>query len=124
MFKIQTVLDTKAAFELDKFIPEYKDIPKEFIHGHTKWNQLFNDWFFCGINNFKFTLKEGIDCKIEGSDKMTVEEIKDKVIKKALLHINAVMRSWEPKHEHKEAGVAFLLNEWFSDVRYEKNKRD
>jgi hypothetical protein len=31
----------------------------------------------------------------------------------ALRQINCVLRSFEPKHEHKIAGVAFLLNEWF-----------
>ena len=42
--------------------------------------------------------------------------------KKALRHVKAVLGSWEPKHEHKEAGVAFLLNEWFDDVTYETTK--
>jgi hypothetical protein len=33
---------------------------------------------------------------------------------KALAHIQCIMMSFEPKHEHKTAGVAFLLDEWFS----------
>jgi hypothetical protein len=32
------------------------------------------------------------------------------------------MSSWEPKHEHKEAGCAYLLSEFFDDVNYKKAK--
>lgn len=32
---------------------------------------------------------------------------------KALVAIKAALGSFEPKHEHKEAGCAFLLHEWF-----------
>lgn len=32
---------------------------------------------------------------------------------KALRAIKAVLGSYEPKHEHKEAACAFMLSEWF-----------
>lgn len=38
---------------------------------------------------------------------------------KALRHIHYILGSWEPKHEHKEAGAAFLFNEWFEDAKWE-----
>ena len=37
---------------------------------------------------------------------------------KAIRHLKAILVSYDPKHEHKEAGVAFLLSEWFEDVTY------
>jgi hypothetical protein len=80
-------------------MPGYSDIPPEFKKPSNKWNQLFNQWFFKGIGDAKFTPKEGVDTN------------------KALRHINTIMRSYEPSHEHKEAAVAFLLNEWFEDIQ-------
>jgi hypothetical protein len=36
---------------------------------------------------------------------------------KALKAITSILRSFEPKHEHKEAGAAFLLSEWFEEPK-------
>lgn len=103
MFKIQEVTDIDLAFggSISKLMPKYTEIPDEFKHGNTKWNKLFNTWFFSGLNILELTPKDGVDEN------------------KALKHIKAIMVSYEPKHEHKEAGCAYLLNEWFSDVKYQ-----
>jgi hypothetical protein len=83
-------------------MPAYDEIRKEY-DSNRKWsNRLFNDWFFTGI---------------ESHDGLVPKEGVDKT--KALRHIRAVMGSWEPKHEHKEAAVAYLLSLWFDDVKYE-----
>lgn len=82
-------------------MPEYKDIPDEFKRGRTKWNELVGTWFFRGLKNVKYKPKEGIDQR------------------KALRHIQAIMGSYEPKHEHKEAAVAYLLNQWYEDITYD-----
>ena len=37
--------------------------------------------------------------------------------KKAMAAISAILRSFDPKHEHKEAGVAYLFSEWFEEVK-------
>lgn len=83
------------------YLPEEKDIPEEFKpHGATDWNDLFSTWFFTGLpQDTIFVAKEGID--------------KDK----ALRHINTCMRSFQPRQEHKEAGVAYLFSLWFEEVR-------
>jgi hypothetical protein len=33
------------------------------------------------------------------------------------------MGSYQPKHEHKEAAVAFLFNEWFDDETHQRTER-
>jgi len=35
----------------------------------------------------------------------------------AIRHITAILRSFEPKHEHKIAATAFLLARWFAALR-------
>jgi len=41
---------------------------------------------------------------------------------KALRHIKAILGSFEPKHEHKEAAAAYLLSLWFKSVKYAKGE--
>lgn len=82
-------------------MPEYKDIPREFTNGGTKWNELVSAMFFLGLKKLELKPRPGVD--------------KDK----AMRHIKYILGSWEPKHEHKEAGAAFLFNEWFEDVTFE-----
>lgn len=85
-----------------ELVPKMNEIPKEFQYGKSKWNKVFGDWFFYGLENCVWTPKKDVNKE------------------DALRHIGAVMRSYEIKHEHKEAGVAFLLNEFFEDVQYDK----
>lgn len=81
-----------------ELLPPYENIPQQFKSGTTKWNRIFSQWFFEGLTNCRFVAKEGID-KIE-----------------AVRHISAIMRSFEPSHEHKEAGCAYLMSEFFDDL--------
>ena len=85
-------------------MPDKSDIPDEITNGRSKWCQVTSDWFFSGLHNVKWTPKEGIDQV------------------KALRHIKAILGSFEPQHEDKEAAVAYLLSEWFEDVQYGKGK--
>ena len=89
-----------------KLLPPYKEIPKEFTNSNTrnKWNKFSSDWFFNGLKNLKVTPKDGINPE------------------EAIRHLSTILRSFEPKHEHKEAGVAYLASQWFDDVQYEVNK--
>lgn len=84
-------------------MPEYKEIPEEFRNWNrpNKWGKLVATWFFRGLKNVQYKPKQGIDQK------------------KALRHIKAIMGSNAPKHEHKEAAVAYLLSQWFDDITYE-----
>lgn len=84
-----------------ELLPVWDSIPSEFKdHFGTRWNRLFNQWFYKGLPaGVRWIPKPGID------------------VRAALNHIQAVMCSWDPKHEHKEAAVAFLLSLWFEDVK-------
>lgn len=99
---IQEVSDIELAFggNVDKLMPAYDSIPQEFKRGSTKWNKVFSQWFFSGLTGARWTPKEGVD---KG---------------KALRHVAAIMASFSPKHEHKEAACAFLMSQWFEDVKY------
>lgn len=108
MLEIKEVDGLDAVFgprRIGDLIPKWEEIPKEFKDGKTKWNTLFEHWFFVG-------LEKGAEFKPKaGVDKM-----------KALRHIRAVMSSFDCKQEHKEAGVAYMLSEWFEDVIYTPKK--
>jgi len=77
--------------------------PREVLRGDfpnkREYERVFSDWFFNGLKSLEVTPREGVD---KG---------------KALAHIKCVMGSFEPAHEDKTAAVAFLLNEWFSEVK-------
>lgn len=96
-----------AAFpaEVSNLMPPYKEIPTEFLHRITKWSDFVSDWVFLGVKIVELEPKEGIDKKL------------------AMRHLHAIMGSFEPKHEHKEAAVAYLLSLWFKDVKWEKEKK-
>ncbi|KPV60736.1 hypothetical protein QJ48_04215 [Paenibacillus sp. A3] len=93
------VSDVQLAFggDMKKLLPPMSDIPREFQDGHTKWNDLVGKWFLRGLNKLNVTPRAGVDGK------------------KALRHIKAILGSWEPKHEHKEAGCAYLMSLFFED---------
>jgi len=73
--------------------------------GGGKWTKLAETWFMFGIKLGKITPKPGVDEK------------------KAIAHLSCVLRSYEPKHEHKMAAVAYLLNDWFEDIEYTPRER-
>lgn len=87
---------------IESAMPKYNDIPEEFKNWNNKnkWSQFFSDLFFSGVVIEKLTAKKGIDAEI------------------AFNHIQVIARSWDCKHEHKEAACAYLLSKWFDDVKY------
>ena len=82
-------------------LPAYKTLPAEF---QKFWNnpspyfKLIERWFYDGLER---TAVDALRPK-EGVDKND-----------ALKVIGACMRSFEPKHEHKICGAAYLLSQWF-----------
>ena len=107
MFPIADVTDVDMAFggTISTLMPTYKDLPEQFRrHNGTKWHQLVSDWLFSGVKDLKLTTRPGVDER------------------KALRHIRAILVSFEPKHEHKEGGIAYLLDQWFSDGTWDRAK--
>lgn len=94
------VTDVDLAFggKMDKLLPLYRSLPEEFQHEHDQFSPLVNRWFFSGLDKTLLKAKDGIDEKM------------------AWRHLAAIMRSFEPKHEHKVAGVAWLMSQWFEPV--------
>lgn len=102
--KPQPVTDAKLAFpaSVSHLMPAMEDIPIEFkrFDPRHKWLRFQGDWFFSGIQDLKITPKDGID------------ELA------AMRHLTCIQGSFEPKHEHKTAAVAYLASLWFKDVTY------
>lgn len=92
---------------VNTLIPSMQNIPAEFKNSRNPWVKFQCDWFYNGLpKGTKFIMKEGVDER------------------EALRHLSAIQGSWEPKHEHKEAAVAYLASQWFDkviagDVTYE-----
>jgi len=115
---IPEVTDGEISFGTTKGLPPYDEIPDEFKpvvkisfpgkkvpkDGPERWMQLFNDWFFNGLKDLNLTPNSGVD------------------LEKALRHIKAIMKSWACDHGHKEAGVSYLMSQYFEHADWEKNE--
>lgn len=96
---IDNTSDLEAAFTTTRCLPKWEDIPDEFKkspYTGTVYNQIIDAWF-CGspLPEASLTFKEGFTA--DG--------------KKVQRFIMAHLRSFEPKHEHKVAGCAYLLSQ-------------
>lgn len=102
--QVPEINDLEMAFGEIKHLPAWDNIPDQFKNMNviTFWNKFVSIWFFGGLT------KEIIDMILpkDGVDK-----------NKALRAIAAILKSWEPKHEHKEAGAAYLMSEWFVEPK-------
>lgn len=96
------VTDLDIAFPahvIGRLLPEMEDIPDKYKHPgegdgipYIKFQQK---WFYQGLKSEDLpTAKDGIN------------------LEHAIRHLQAVQGSFEPKHEHKEAGVAYLASLW------------
>jgi hypothetical protein len=97
------VRDIDIAFggRIAALLPPTEEIPAEFDRWSNPWNEFITGWLFEGVTGEKLaalTAKAGVD--------------KDT----ALRHLAAVLSSFEPKHEHKTAGCAYLASLWFEAV--------
>jgi len=105
MLQIPELSAADVAFGNIAHMPKFDTLPADFKrHNGNAYVEAVSNWFFRGakvapngiiINDVKFTAKPGVDAN------------------KALRAIKAVLASFEPKHEHKEAACAFMLSEWF-----------
>jgi hypothetical protein len=99
---IPDVTGLDMAFGTVNGLPAYADVPDEFKrHNGTRWNEMFNRWFYSGLSGLSVIPRDGVDPD------------------KALRHIKALMGSFEPKHEHKEAGCAYLMSRYFQSATWD-----
>ena len=94
-FQFPNVSEADAAFPVFRTIPELLVEARErgFYNGNTPYNKLFSNLFFGGG---KIKFKEGLD---------------EAFVKRAWPYCRSFMRSWEPKHEEKEAICAMIMSE-------------
>lgn len=106
MLQVPTNLNrADVAFGNVDHLPRYDTLPDEFkYHGGNAYCKAITTWFFKGakahtngikIGDVVFVAKPGVDAKL------------------ALAAIQSCLGSFAPKHEHKEAGCAYMLSEWF-----------
>jgi hypothetical protein len=90
-----TQLDIAFGGDMQKLMPSMLEIPAEFKRGNL-WTRFQARWFFNGLKG-KPKARDGIDQST------------------ALRHLAAIQGSFEPKHEHKEAAVAYLASLWLDE---------
>jgi hypothetical protein len=95
MINIPELTDADLAFGSIKHMPKYSEVPDRFKNDYDPVVILIREWFYKGLDVSKIKPRNGVDQN------------------KALKAIHAIMQSWEPKHEHKMAGCAMLLDQWF-----------
>lgn len=84
-----------------RLMPDPETIP-EIPH---RWVEFQRAWFFGGLEDLKLKPAPGID------------------LDAALRHLHCIQGSYEPKHEHKEAAVAYLASIWFTEKSSWKRKK-
>jgi hypothetical protein len=97
----EKITGTDVAFgpkNIGDFLPLMSDIPKEFYDRDNEWNKYICNWFFNGMKEWPVAV-EGVH------------------FKQAAAHIRVILGSWEPKHEHKIAGCAYLASLWFKEPK-------
>jgi hypothetical protein len=95
---IPDVTGLDLAFGKIDHLPPYDSLPVEFRKRHDPHVDFVSNWFFRGLKQddlARLKPKPGVDQN------------------KALAAISVILRSFAPKHEHKEAGCAYLLAQWF-----------
>jgi hypothetical protein len=93
--------DVMLAFPADvsDLMPDYDWLREQVID--PEWVEFQRRWFFSGLpGSVEIDLKDGIDGET------------------AFRHLKAIQGSFQPKHEHKEAAVAFLASQWFNSIDY------
>ena len=90
-------------------LPEEEEIPEDYQGlGSSKeareWVGLVERMFHRGVEDLALLPKEGVDPA------------------KAYKHITYCMRSFEPKHERKISGCAYLFSLWFEGISMPKEE--
>jgi len=98
MFPIPTLSNEQIHFGTVLHMPDLAEIPDQFKEWSEPHNQIVATWFFKGMTDHQINSlnpRQGVDKQ------------------KAIRAIFSILKSFEPKHEHKMAACAYLLHEWF-----------
>lgn len=102
----QEVSDVTVAFpgDIAHLMPPMSEIPEEFHQWPRpgSWVDFQSKWFFGGVEIIQGQVTHaGVD------------------VDTALRHLKAIQGSFQPKHEHKMAAVAYLASLWFKWLEVE-----
>lgn len=94
---LDTITDVEAAFSTDRLLPAWEDVPDSFRRGNL-YTKLAEAIFY------STPLPEG---------EMVFKQTFDDPEAPAALNrcVRAHLQSWGPKHEHKIAGVGFMISQ-------------
>lgn len=92
-----TITDVEMAFGTTKLLPAYEQVPAEFKGSGNAYTKLL-DCMFAGV-----PLPDGEVRFLPGFDDPEAPQLLARVI-------HAHLRSWTPKHEHKIAGLGYLIS--------------
>lgn len=95
------ITDLVLAFPADvtDLLPTYGEVPEEFKISTNPWVRIVSSWFAFGLPaDVEFHCKPGVDGET------------------AFRQLSAVLRSFQPKHEHKIDGAAYLMSLFFEKV--------
>ena len=95
------VSDVQFAFPaniIGTLIPEWDDLPDEFRNRTSGYEELARHACFNNVELRPQVLRDGVDAEL------------------ANRQLNAIVRSFQPKHQHKEAAIAYLLSLWLTPI--------
>lgn len=88
---LASITDLELAFGTTRFLPPADEIPEEFWRGNDYTKLAEAIFFGRPLPDFEVLMKEGVE-----------PSLLNKVVRSHL-------QSFEPKHEHKIAGVGYLI---------------
>ena len=102
-YKFPDITDVDLAFSTsdteESLLKEAEE--RGYLHGNKPANKIFATWFFNGVKSVK-------PKNVENSEK-------------GFKYCLSLMKSFAPKHEHKEAVCAMLIDEFIDVVPKETN---
>lgn len=90
---LESVTDLELAFSTVRFLPKWEDIPLEFRHGNIYTKLAEAIFYDRSLPDGQIDMKPGF---------------KPESLSRA---VRAHLKSFSPKHEHKVAGVGFLISQ-------------
>lgn len=91
-----TRADVVFPAQVQHLMPRPEDIPQDYSRSR-EWKRFQAEWFFKGLDVKKIKAKPGVD------------------LTQALAHLSCIQGSYEPKHQHKVASVAWLASQWLDE---------
>lgn len=94
--------DVLYAFPADVefLMPAWEDIPDEYKNERHRLHGIVSNFIFTGQTSptLRFSPRTDIDYQVSAR------------------HLSAVARSFQPKHQHKEAALTLLFDLWFPEL--------